>query len=178
MSVRLYIGNLPKEEIDRQELQAVFAEEGEAVTTKLIKDRKTGKCRGFGFLTVNDDEHADQIIEKYNGRTFKDTAIKLEKALPRTKGEENEDQQQQQPQSQQAVPKPVTTSNAGNPIPNTGEKSSRRDKSSKKPRRGGGGSRETSSTNSNNDSDAVRPDPRWASELEKLKEMLAAQATN
>ena len=173
MSVRLYIGNLPKEEIDRQELQAVFAEEGEAVTTKLIKDRKTGKCRGFGFLTVNDDEHADQIIEKYNGRMFKDTAIKLEKALPRTKGEENEDQQQQQ----QAVPKPVTTSNAGNPIPNTGEKTSRRDKSSKKPRRGGGGSRETSSSNTN-DSDAVRPDPRWASELEKLKEMLAAQATN
>ncbi|GAX39761.1 RNA-binding protein [Tolypothrix sp. NIES-4075] len=171
MSVRLYIGNLPKEEIDRQELQAVFAEEGEAVTTKLIKDRKTGKCRGFGFLTVNDDEHADQIIEKYNGRMFKDTAIKLEKALPRTKGEENEDQQQQ------PVPKPVTTSNAGNPVPNTSEKSSRRDKSSKKPRRGGGGSRETSSSNTN-DSDAVRPDPRWASELEKLKEMLAAQATN
>lgn len=171
MSVRLYIGNLPKEEIDRQELQAVFAEEGEAVTTKLIKDRKTGKCRGFGFLTVNDDEHADQIIEKYNGRTFKDTAIKLEKALPRTKGEENEDQQQQ------PVPKPVTTSNAGNPVPNTSERTSRRDKSSKKQPRRGGGSSNSSSTN-NNDSDAVRPDPRWASELEKLKEMLAAQATN
>lgn len=174
MSVRLYIGNLPKEEIDRQELQAVFVEEGEAVTTKLIKDRKTGKCRGFGFLTVNDDEHADQIIEKYNGRMFKETAIKLEKALPRTKGEENEDQQQQQ---QQPVPKPVTTSNAGSPVPNTGEKTSRRDKSSKKPRRGAGSTNSSSSTN-NNDSDAVRPDPRWASELEKLKEMLAAQATN
>jgi RNA recognition motif-containing protein len=175
MSVRLYIGNLPKEEIDRQELQAVFVEEGEAVTTKLIKDRKTGKCRGFGFLTVNDDEHADQIIEKYNGRMFKETAIKLEKALPRTKGEENEDQQQQQ--QQQPVPKPVTTSNAGSPVPNTGEKTSRRDKSSKKPRRGAGSTNSSSSTN-NNDSDAVRPDPRWASELEKLKEMLAAQATN
>ena len=172
MSVRLYIGNLPKEEIDRQELQAVFVEEGEAVTTKLIKDRKTGKCRGFGFLTVNDDEHADQIIEKYNGRMFKETAIKLEKALPRTKGEENEDQQQQQP-----VPKPVTTSNAGSPVPNTGEKTSRREKSSKKPRRGGSSSNSSTTTN-NNDSDAVRPDPRWASELEKLKEMLAAQATN
>jgi len=51
MSVRLYIGNLPKE-VDRQELQAVFAEVGDAVTTKVIKDRKTGKCRGFGFVTV------------------------------------------------------------------------------------------------------------------------------
>ena len=93
MSIRLYIGNLPKEEIDRQDLQAVFAEEGDAVTTKLIKDRKTGKCRGFGFLTVNNDEQADQIIEKYNGQMFKDTPIKLEKALPRTKGEEGDEQQ-------------------------------------------------------------------------------------
>ena len=29
MSVRLYIGNLPKEEVERQDLQAVFAEEGD-----------------------------------------------------------------------------------------------------------------------------------------------------
>jgi RNA recognition motif-containing protein len=155
MSVRLYIGNLPKEEIDRQELQAMFAAEGDAVTTKLIKDRKTGKCRGFGFLTVNNDEQADQIIEKYNGQLFKDAAIKLEKALPRTKGDEGEEQ----------APKATST-----PAPT--HKESRREKGSKKSRRGGG-SRETSSTV---DSDAVRPDPRWAAELEKLKEMLAAQA--
>jgi len=72
MSVRLYIGNLPKEEVDRQELQAVLQKWG-MLFTKVIKDRKTGKCRGFGFVTVNDDEQADQIIEKFNGRLFKDT---------------------------------------------------------------------------------------------------------
>jgi RNA recognition motif-containing protein len=173
MSVRLYIGNLPKEEIDRQDLQAVFAAEGEAVTTKLIKDRKTGKCRGFGFLTVNNDEQADEIIEKYNGQMFKDTAIKLEKALPRTKGEEGDEQ---------AAPKPVTLAGSSTPTPivnREGRESSRREKSSKKPRRGsgGGGSRENSTTTTT-DSDAIRPDPRWASELEKLKQMLAAQTTN
>ncbi|AFZ26900.1 RRM domain-containing RNA-binding protein [Cylindrospermum stagnale PCC 7417] len=164
MSVRLYIGNLPKEEIDRQELQAVFAAEGDAVTTKLIKDRKTGKCRGFGFLTVNNDEQADQIIEKYNGHLFKETPIKLEKALPRTKGEEGEEQ---------AAPK-VATTGVSSPTPSPNKESSRREKSSKKPRRGGG-TRETTTTV---DSDAIRPDPRWASELEKLKQMLAAQTTN
>ncbi|MCF4969274.1 MULTISPECIES: RNA recognition motif domain-containing protein [Nostocales] len=163
MSVRLYIGNLPKEEIDRQELQAVFAAEGDAVTTKLIKDRKTGKCRGFGFLTVNNDEQADQIIEKYNGQLFKETPIKLEKALPRTKGEEGDEQ---------AAPTPAAS---GNPSPKTNKEGSRRDRGSKKSRRGGGG-RETSTSTS--DSDAIRPDPRWASELEKLKQMLAAQTTN
>ncbi|MBN3951499.1 MAG: RNA-binding protein [Nostoc sp.] len=170
MSVRLYIGNLPKDEIDRQDLQAVFAAEGDAVTTKLIKDRKTGKCRGFGFLTVNNDEQADEIIEKYNGQMFKDTPIKLEKALPRIKGEEGEEQ----------APKPVTLASSSTPIPSpTRGEGSRREKSSKKPRRGssgGGGSRETSTTTT--DSDAIRPDPRWASELEKLKQMLAAQTTN
>ncbi|MEH2434148.1 MAG: RNA-binding protein [Nostoc sp.] len=168
MSIRLYIGNLPKEEIDRQDLQAVFAAEGDAVTTKLIKDRKTGKCRGFGFLTVNNDEQADEIIEKYNGQMFKDTPIKLEKALPRTKGDEGEEQ----------APKPVTAaSSTPTPIPN--REGSRREKSSKKPRRGGsggGGSRENNTATT--DSDAIRPDPRWASELEKLKQMLAAQTTN
>jgi RNA recognition motif-containing protein len=165
MSVRLYIGNLPKEEIDRQDLQAVFAAEGDAVTTKLIKDRKTGKCRGFGFLTVNNDEQADQISEKYNGQMFKETPIKLEKALPRTKGEEGDEQ----------APKPVSVATSS-PIPSVNKEGSRREKGSKKPRRGGGGgSRETTTTT---DSDAIRPDPRWASELEKLKQMLAAQTTN
>ncbi|MCG6133274.1 MAG: RNA-binding protein [Nostoc sp. LLA-1] len=167
MSVRLYIGNLPKEEIDRQDLQAVFAEEGDAVTTKLIKDRKTGKCRGFGFLTVNNDEQADEIIEKYNGQLFKETPIKLEKALPRTKGEEGEEQQ---------APKVASSTAGTHPVPNTNKESSRREKGAKKSRRGGGGGvRETSTST---DSDTIRPDPRWASELEKLKQMLAAQTTN
>jgi RNA recognition motif-containing protein len=165
MSVRLYIGNLPKEEIDRQDLQAVFAAEGDAVTTKLIKDRKTGKCRGFGFITVNNDEQADQIIEKYNGQLFKESPIKIEKALPRTKGDENEEQ----------APKPVSNNAPSQATPGPTKESNRREKSSKKSRRGGSG-RETASTAS--DSDAIRPDPRWANELEKLKQMLAAQTTN
>lgn len=164
MSVRLYIGNLPKEEIDRQELQAVFAEEGDAVTTKLIKDRKTGKCRGFGFITVNSDEQADLVIEKYNGLMFKDSPIKIEKALPRTKSEENEEQ------APQTVNNAPTLAKAA-PI----KESSRREKSSSKKSRRGTAVRESTTPT---DSDAIRPDPRWANELEKLKQMLAAQTTN
>lgn len=163
MSVRLYIGNLPKEEVDRQELQAVFAEAGDSVTTKVIKDRKTGKCRGFGFVTVNDDEQADQIIEKFNGYLFKDTPLKIEKALPRTKGQEEEEQ-----------PRPVSDPVASTSGNNTEKGSSRRGGGNKKSRRAGGSSSNTSA----GDSEGIQPDPRWASELEKLKQMLAAQASN
>ena len=165
MSIRLYIGNLPKEEIDKSELQAVFAEEGSSITTKLIKDRKTGKCRGFGFMTVNNDEQADQIIEKYNGQMFKESPIKLEKALPRTKSsEEGEEEQQGAKQS-------TSAQNAG-----IGPSHTAASKSKKKSRRGSGS--KDSSSSSSSSSDGVYPDPRWATELEKLKEMLAAQTTN
>lgn len=168
MSIRLYVGNLPKEEIDRQELQAVFAEAGSNISTKVIKDRKTGKCRGFGFVTVQNDEQADEIIGKFNGFVFKDSALKIEKALPRTKGQSDEDAAPQQSAAASSTPKP-NISNAGS---GSGE-GKRRNKKSRRPSGGGGNTQTYSSSN-----DAVQPDPRWASALEELKQRLAAQTTN
>lgn len=163
MSVRLYIGNLPKEEVDRQELQAVFAEAGNSVTTKVIKDRKTGKCRGFGFVTVNNDEQADQLIEKFNGYMFKDTPLKIEKALPRSKGQEEEEQ---------STPSPIVNTSVNTSSSNA-EKGSNKRGANKKSRRP-----VNNASNNTSESEGIRPDPRWASELEKLKQMLAAQTTN
>ncbi len=171
MSVRLYIGNLPKEEVERQDLQAVFAEEGDSVVTKVIKDRKTGKCRGFGFVTVNDDEHADKIIEKFNGYLFKDTPIKIEKALPRTKGAEEEGEQRPM-DDDSSSPSNTTNSNIEKPVPT--RRSSSGGSNNKKSRR----PVSTTTTTSSESTEGVQPDPRWAADLEKLKQMLAAQTTN
>lgn len=150
MSVRLYVGNLPKESIERQNLQAVFAEAGDSITTKVIKDRKTGKCRGFAFVTVPTDEIADQFIEKYNGQSFMDNALKIEKAMPRSKGNGKEES------AESEVTPPKTQG--------------RRDKQKRSPR-----SQHTSKTQQ---SESIQPDPRWAAELAKLKEMLTAQTTS
>jgi RNA recognition motif-containing protein len=152
MSIRIYVGNLPKE-FEREELEAVFAEFDESASTKVITDRKTGKCRGFGFVTVKTDEQADLLIEKFNGFMFKDTELKLEKALPRAKG------------SEEGAPTAA-------PV-------------------GGGAAKRSKSSTANNsnksrrpaiadtaESESVQPDPRWAQDLEKLKQLLAAQTTN
>ncbi|MDJ0578139.1 MAG: RNA-binding protein [Xenococcaceae cyanobacterium MO_234.B1] len=147
MSVRLYVGNLPKEVVDKEALVEMFAEEGTQVSTKLIKDRKTGKCRGFAFVTVPNDEAADQFIEKYNGQSFMDNPLKIEKALPRSKGKEESG-----------------TEGGANATANAAGKRKSHNKRSKKS--GGGGY--------NAPKEAVQPDPRWADELAKLKEMLAA----
>jgi RNA recognition motif-containing protein len=154
MSIRLYVGNLPKEEVNRDELHAVFAPAGDSVSTKVIKDRKTGKCRGFAFVTVPTDEQADEIIEKFNGHMFKDSALKIEKALPRSKNQQDEEEPQQRPSGSSNPP----TKRGGN------KKSKQR------------GSSSTSTTSS--DTGGIQPDPRWAGELAKLKELLSAQASN
>jgi RNA recognition motif-containing protein len=168
VSVRLYIGNLPKE-LERQELEEVFADAGESVSTKLVTDRKTGKCRGFAFVTVPTDEEADALIEKYNGFNLKETSIKIEKALPRAKtGKEGGE----------APPLPAP-SGAGGAKPRKASTGSSGGGSG-----GGSGNANRSAANSSNSGgrskvvssggpEGFQPDPRWASELEKLKALLA-----
>lgn len=191
MSIRLYVGNLPKE-LDRLELQEVFAPEGESVTTKVITDRKTGKCRGFGFVTVLTDEQADQVIEKYNGLMFKENPLKIEKALPRSKGKSEKGEDDQQQSSSPASPQLVSASSASPSLPVPAPQQQQR---SAPPTQGGGGGssksnrrrgdnnksrrNQSAATVSSADSGSVQPDPRWASALEELKQRLVeAQTTN
>lgn len=146
MSIRLYVGNLSKD-LERQEFETVFADfNDDLVSVKLIADKKTGKCRGFGFVTVKTDEKADEIVEKLNGYVVAELPLKIEKALPRTKPEG------------EAEARP--TSSEGN-----GKRSGRN------------GARKAAAA-ATTTSAAVQPDPRWASELEKLKQLLAAQTTS
>ncbi len=146
MSVRLYFGNLPRD-LEREAFEAIFTEEADnLVSVKLISDRKTGKCRGFGFVTAKTDELADGLVEKYNGYTLQDSVLKVEKAMPRTE----KDSADESP-----------------------EGSSRR---SKKGTRHSGNTGNTPVA-AETQSAAAAPDPRWAEDLAKLKEMLAAQTT-
>ncbi|MEM6521947.1 MAG: RNA-binding protein [Cyanobacteria bacterium P01_C01_bin.70] len=90
MSVRVYVGNLPKE-IEREQLEALFAKHSDdIVSVKLVTDRKTGKCRGFGFVTLKTDEQADALVEKFSNFTLQENTLKVEKALPRSKGKDED----------------------------------------------------------------------------------------
>lgn len=178
MSVRLYVGNLPKDTVERQELQEVFGEANDSLSIKVIKDRKTGSCRGFAFVTVPNDEIADEIIEKHNGQTFRDNALKIEKALPRTKNksEENPEGKEQEssaePQQPRESSRPVKNKNKDKDKDKEKEKegatssSKRRGKNNKK-------SKQPATTTSSSNT-ATQPDPRWADELAELKKRLSA----
>lgn len=146
MSVRLYFGNLPRD-LEREAFEAIFVEDTDnLVSVKLIADRKTGKCRGFGFVTAKTDEIADTLVEKYNGFSIQDAVIKVEKAMPRTEKEE------------------IAEPSANNAPNRRAKKGTRRDSTA-------------APVASETESAAAAPDPRWAADLAKLKDMLAAQAT-
>jgi RNA recognition motif-containing protein len=174
MSIRLYVGNLPKSDVEREELQTVFADAGELVSVKVIKDRKTGKCRGFGFVTVETDEQADQIIEKYNGAMFQELPIKIEKALPKAKGQEDEDGEggeTSEPREPSSVPKPNLKGSNASGATTTPQRSSGGKKSSRKDsNKSGGGSTKTYTSTT---TESFQPDPRWAGKLAELKDKLA-----
>jgi RNA recognition motif-containing protein len=175
MSIRLYVGNLPKSDVEREELQTVFAEAGDLVSVKVIKDRKTGKCRGFGFVTVETDEQADQIIEKYNGAMFQEQPIKIEKALPKAKGQEDEDGEggeSTEPREPSTVSKPnLSNKGSGASTPRRGSGSG--SSSKKGGRKEGNKSTSGNVYSSNATAESFQPDPRWAGKLAELKDKLA-----
>jgi RNA recognition motif-containing protein len=173
MSIRLYVGNLPKTDVEREELQTVFAEAGELVSIKVIKDRKTGKCRGFGFITVETEEQADSIIAQYNGTMFQELPISIEKALPKAKGQDDDDDESGEtkaPKEPSNIPKPTLNVNK---VASTAETPRRSSGGGKKGGRKEGTKTNASANTSTPSTESFQPDPRWASKLAELKDKLA-----
>ncbi|MGI0483123.1 RNA-binding protein [Geminocystis sp. CENA526] len=187
MSVRLYV-KLPKAELEKEGFEKMFSEFEPSFTTKLIKERKKNECRGFGFVTVPTDEDADLFISKYNkqvfvynGEPFKDEngadfVLLIEKALPRTKGEKEENGATNEATEGESN----ATAEVATPTEAPTVKPSRREgpkkASTKKTRKSG--DRKPKGDKPVSVTESIQPDPRWASQLSKLKEMFASQTSN
>ena len=65
MEARLYIGNLSRSTV-QDELSALFAQAGRVLSAEVIKDRKSGKSMGFGFVTMSTQIEAEQAISMFN----------------------------------------------------------------------------------------------------------------
>jgi RNA recognition motif-containing protein len=82
MGNRLYVGNLAfstSEDI----LQQAFEAHGEVTDVKVVLDRDTGRSRGFGFVTMGDDESAQRAISEMNGAMLDGRALRVNEAEER-----------------------------------------------------------------------------------------------
>ena len=82
MGTKLYVGNLPFSTTEN-ELQELFSQAGAVQEVTLMKDRFTGKSRGFAFVTMSSEEEAQNAISKLNGQTMEGRPLTVNEARPR-----------------------------------------------------------------------------------------------
>ncbi|MEW6775675.1 MAG: RNA-binding protein [Bdellovibrionota bacterium] len=84
--MKLYVGNLPFSATE-EEVRGYFEAGGRQVSeVKLITDRETGRPRGFGFVTIPDDEQAKAAITELNGKALGGRPLKVNEATERKEG--------------------------------------------------------------------------------------------
>lgn len=83
--MNIYVGNLSYE-VTEEDLQSAFGEFGQVTTVNLIKDKYTGRSRGFGFVEMPTETEAQSAIDGLNGKDLKGRALKVNKANPRPEG--------------------------------------------------------------------------------------------
>lgn len=81
MAKKLYVGGLPYAMTDDR-LKEVFGQTGDVESANVIIDRMTGKSRGFGFVTMTNDEDASKAIDMFNGKDLDGRTITVNEARP------------------------------------------------------------------------------------------------
>ena len=85
MSRKLYVGNLPFN-TDETQLQDLFAQAGTVDTVSVVRDRETGRARGFAFVEMASDEDAQQAINQLNSYQLDGRALTVNEARPKAAG--------------------------------------------------------------------------------------------
>lgn len=82
MSTKLFVGSLPWS-VDDETLKETFEEHGNVVSAKVIKDRETGRSRGFGFVEMENSADAKSAIDALNDSELKGRNIVVNEAKSR-----------------------------------------------------------------------------------------------
>ncbi len=81
--MKIYVGNLPWS-IDDSALEALFASHGSVDSAQVVKDRESGRSRGFGFVEM-DRENGMRAISELNGQEVDSRALKVNEAQAKEK---------------------------------------------------------------------------------------------
>jgi RNA recognition motif-containing protein len=78
--MKLYVGNVPFG-VSEEEFKNLFSGYtcDEIV---LIKNKFSGRSKGFGFVTISDEETAKKFVSEFNGKDVQGRALKVSEAVP------------------------------------------------------------------------------------------------
>jgi RNA recognition motif-containing protein len=85
-AVKLFVGGLSWDTTD-DSLKDLFAKAGTVISANVIKDKYTGRSRGFGFVEMSSDKEAEEA-KKLNGQPLDGRNISVNDARPQASREE------------------------------------------------------------------------------------------
>jgi len=83
--MKIFVGNLSWDATDT-DLKDAFAQYGAVSEASVVKDRETGRSRGFAFVIMENDAEAQAAIDGMNGKEIAGRAIVVNEARPREEG--------------------------------------------------------------------------------------------
>jgi len=83
--MNIYVGNLPFN-TGEEDLRQIFAAYGQVDSVAIIKDKMTGRSRGFGFVEMANDAEAREAIAGLNGTEMEGRTLTVNEARPRSEG--------------------------------------------------------------------------------------------
>jgi RNA recognition motif-containing protein len=81
MNNKLYVGNLSFDTTEA-DLQTLFAQAGTVQAIHIIRDRDTGRARGFAFVEMTNEADAQTAIEQFNEHPFGGRNLTVNVAKP------------------------------------------------------------------------------------------------
>lgn len=81
----IYVGNLSFRQTE-EELRQAFEGYGAVASVKIVKDRETGRSRGFAFVEMPNADEARQAIEGLNNQSVGGRTITVNEARPKPAG--------------------------------------------------------------------------------------------
>jgi RNA recognition motif-containing protein len=74
--MNMYVSNLGFH-VEDEDLKQLFASFGQVTSAKVIKDRETGRSRGFGFVEMQSTEEANKAMASLNNKEIEGRAISI-----------------------------------------------------------------------------------------------------
>ena len=78
----MYVGNLSYDATD-SDIRELFEAHGTVSDVFIVKDRESGRARGFAFVSMGTPEEMNAAIEGLNGQEFLGRALTINEARPR-----------------------------------------------------------------------------------------------
>ena len=95
-AVKVFVGNLDFK-ITNEELAALFAPYGTVIGVNLRTERNTGRPRGFGFVTFEEQSEASAAVSAMSGRTHRERVLTVNLADVRGSADKGKDNAVERP---------------------------------------------------------------------------------